>query len=251
MRRDIFTSVRRAGLTAVAALMLIALPPSSARAELGEGGVRGIGLGLFPKWEATLQRFEAQRSRCDGSACAAAGWTRLLSGLGGLDRDALIRTIDRRVNAMPYLPDLKAWQQTDHWATPFEFLVAGGDCEDFAVAKYLALRSAGIAADAMRIAVVWDRVRRLHHAVLLVHEGGEMLVLDNLASRVRRWAAAGTYVPIYSINETSWWLHQPIQIGERPTLPSLGVDNEAARTGQRVEESDSNAMGNRKGGSVR
>ncbi len=251
MRADNVSWIRRVGSMALLLAGLAALQPGSARAELADAGVRFSGLWLFPKWEATLRRFEAQNRLCGEHACEDSAWNRLLAGLRGLDRDALIRAVERRVNALPYVTDRQAWRQADYWATPFEFLDAGGDCEDFAVTKYLALRSAGIAAESMRIAVVWDRSRQLHHAVLLVDDDGETLVLDNLAPRVRSWAEARSYVPIYSINETRWWLHQPVPIGGRATLPSLGLGNGATRAEQGVEESDSNAAGSRGGGAVR
>jgi predicted transglutaminase-like cysteine proteinase len=234
---------------------LAAVLPAAGRAEdgvsVGKIDVHFVGLASFPKWTATLQRFDAQLRRCGDGACDGGRWAALLEGLRGLERDALIRAVDRRVNAVRYVPDEVAWRRPDYWATPFEFLEAGGDCEDYAMAKYFALRALGVAAGAMRIAIVWDHTRRLHHAVLLVHEGGATMVLDNLSPRIRRWTGIRNYVPIYSINETGWWLHQAIGEGGAPTLPSLGLDIDAGQASQRVEEIRRNGLDSRAGGGQR
>lgn len=43
--------------------------------------------------------------------------------------------------------DFGIWQQSDYWATPLETIGQGrGDCEDFAIIKYVSLRMVGIPA---------------------------------------------------------------------------------------------------------
>ena len=43
--------------------------------------------------------------------------------------------------------DIAAWSQDDYWATPLETLTRGrGDCEDFAIAKYVSLMELGVPA---------------------------------------------------------------------------------------------------------
>lgn len=70
----------------------------------------------------------------------------------------------------------------DHWAPATE----AGDCEDYAIAKKLALIEAGWAADQLLIAIAEGRDRG-HHAVLVVRtEDGEH-VLDNLTDDILPW----------------------------------------------------------------
>jgi predicted transglutaminase-like cysteine proteinase len=229
--------------TAWLALLLsciAAASPAPAQAgwdgSLGEPGLHFRGLTLFPKWSGVLQRFEAERRLCQTGDCSSGGWAALLDGLRGLDRDALIRSVERQVNRLPYVPDPVAWRRTDYWATPSEFLRAGGDCEDFAVTKYLALRTAGVPAEAMRVMVVWDRSRSLHHAVLLVRERGATLVLDNLAEEIREWSAAGSYEPIYSLNENGWWLYASALPSGQGSATGVGPDNDAGPLPQGMQE---------------
>ncbi len=44
-----------------------------------------------------------------------------------------------------------------------------GDCADYAIAKFFALRYLGYSNEEMRIAVVYDRMRRIGHAVLAIY----------------------------------------------------------------------------------
>lgn len=100
------------------------------------------------------------------------------------------------------------------WSTLLEFLERGGDCEDYATAKYSILKRLGFPAEDLRILVVYDRVLREYHALVAVrHEdfGVRMLDLDN--SIYRRKPAAYRFV--YAINENSIWDHS-IQTVPKP-----------------------------------
>ncbi|MFQ5629509.1 MAG: transglutaminase-like cysteine peptidase [bacterium] len=70
----------------------------------------------------------------------------------------------------------------DYWQSPVETLVRGiGDCDDFAMAKYISLRLLGIPADRLRVAVVKPS-RSPYHAVLLFYpqNASDPWVLDNM-----------------------------------------------------------------------
>jgi predicted transglutaminase-like cysteine proteinase len=72
----------------------------------------------------------------------------------------------------------------DYWQSPIETLVRGkGDCDDFAVAKYVSLRMLGIPAEQLRLSVVMQPEVG-HHGVLLIFLPYEtdQYVLDNLGS---------------------------------------------------------------------
>lgn len=100
----------------------------------------------------------------------------------GRARDrARVGEVNRAVNLM--IRPVSDWQQygtRDHWASPLETLRAGaGDCEDYAILKYLALREAGIAENDLQFVIVRDVVARADHAVLAVRVEQSWLVLDN------------------------------------------------------------------------
>lgn len=80
---------------------------------------------------------------------------------------ALLRRVNDFFNRIPYETDQEHWGMVDYWATPVEMLASnGGDCEDYAIAKYLSLKELGIPVERMRIAYV--RALRLgeNHMVL-------------------------------------------------------------------------------------
>jgi predicted transglutaminase-like cysteine proteinase len=80
--------------------------------------------------------------------------------------------------------DKGAAQGYDYWQSPIETLARGlGDCDDFAIAKYVSLRMLGIPAEQLRVGIV-TQTHTGPHAVLLffaAHET-EPRVLDNLGS---------------------------------------------------------------------
>jgi predicted transglutaminase-like cysteine proteinase len=106
----------------------------------------------------------------------------------------LVRDINNYVNNnYAYRDDWLTTGQSDKWLSPYEFETAkGGDCEDFAIMKYAALRAAGFAAEDLRIAVVrfdaltrtLTRERNLH-AVLLVRIKDRILMLENQSALLR------------------------------------------------------------------
>ncbi|ARP99346.1 transglutaminase-like cysteine peptidase [Pseudorhodoplanes sinuspersici] len=94
---------------------------------------------------------------------------------------ARIGEINRTVNLMIRpVSDLQRFGVRDHWSTPLETLRAGvGDCEDYALLKYLALREAGFAESNLQLLIVHDPKLRSDHAVVAVRHDGRWIVLDN------------------------------------------------------------------------
>jgi predicted transglutaminase-like cysteine proteinase len=89
--------------------------------------------------------------------------------------------VNRAVNsAIRYSTDLVQHGVIDLWSSPLASLASGrGDCEDYAIAKYFVLRSAGVAASDLRIVLVRDLDTREYHAVVAARQDTDWLVLDN------------------------------------------------------------------------
>lgn len=151
-----------------------------------------------------LDACAAQANRCPEQA---ATWLAFLDGLRAASPLEQVRAVHRFANAWPYRSDKEVFGRSDYWASPLEFFAHAGDCEDFAIAKYVSLRRLGFAPELLRIVVLEDTVRRLAHAVLTVRLGGKVLVLDNLAEEVVPQAQLAHYVPYYSLNELGHWQH--------------------------------------------
>jgi predicted transglutaminase-like cysteine proteinase len=68
----------------------------------------------------------------------------------------------------------------DHWSSPFETLQTHrGDCEDYAIVKYVALREAGLSNADVKIVILRNLLPNEYHAVAAARVNGEWLILDN------------------------------------------------------------------------
>jgi len=168
----------------------------------------------FQKWAGVLERHRAGpiatgRACADGveGACAGPTWLAFLDQLEtGALSEQLIQ-VNRYVNEIQYMQDVANWGESDHWAAPAEFFANGGDCEDYAIAKYFALRQLGFNKEKLRIVVLYDRIRNLGHAVLAVYGGKDILILDSLSNFITTHTRYRHYLPQYSMNETTRWAH--------------------------------------------
>lgn len=90
-----------------------------------------------------------------------------------------IQRINNFVNQqVPYRTDEDTYGKRDYWATPYLVLNEGGDCEDLALLKGLALTAAGLGADSMRL--ILGTRDGIGHAVLAVQAPEEEFWLDNM-----------------------------------------------------------------------
>ncbi|MEQ8966501.1 MAG: transglutaminase-like cysteine peptidase [Azospirillaceae bacterium] len=116
-----------------------------------------------------------------------------------------VRAIDARIDRVPYIEDSALWGERDRWVDPDTFYRTGGDCEDFAIAKYVELRRAGVPADRLRIVVGYDRGLGDYHAFLTVALAGESFVLDVPGMPMVPVADRQGFEPIYALNEEALW----------------------------------------------
>jgi predicted transglutaminase-like cysteine proteinase len=112
--------------------------------------------------------------------------------------------INRAVNAVPYVSDAETYRDADYWQTPIQFMQVGGECRDYAVAKYYALYRLGVADADMQFVAVRIRKTGQFHAILVVQHAGRRYILDNRHSEVLPWSRMADYAPVYSINRLGW-----------------------------------------------
>lgn len=165
----------------------------------------------FQQWTGMLARANAQlaSASCAGARveCAASEWSQLVAQLTPLPLREKIARANAVLNGVPYVSSARNWGRASYWETPLEFLTYGGQCQDYAIAKYLLLREAGVPAEQMRIVVLRATAINADHAVLVVYVDGQALLLDNLRPSVVAADSMTTYRPYYSINEDGWWQH--------------------------------------------
>lgn len=163
-------------------------------------------LNAFTKWTGMFDRFDAALNTADGQQ-AMNGFKSQIEFLRGLPVNQMVEGVNTVVNRIPYINDSQIYGKSDYWATPMEFVKNGGDCEDFAITKYVALRALGIPEERMRILILQDLQKNVPHAVLVVYTDNGPMLLDNQIKTVTPVERVSHYKPIFSINRDSWWLH--------------------------------------------
>ncbi len=176
-------------------------------AFLGGGSWASNDISRLPFWADLVARERASRPFDLPTAFARSN----IAGELFVSRDprALLAEVNERINAVPYVADGANWGRSDYWASTREFSERGGDCEDFASAKYFALRALGFPADAMRIVIVVNEAKQARHAVLMVQLADEVVVLDNLYANLMPTFALAHYRPLLAMNENIWQLAAP------------------------------------------
>lgn len=165
-------------------------------------------IGNMPKWTSVLEKerknpgYVAQR-QFPGQGM----WKDIKAKLSRLSPLEQAKAVNVLINRWPYRTDMDVWGLMDYWASPTEFFRKSGDCEDFAIAKYFALRGLGIPASKMRIVVLKDTLRNLDHAVLVFYSDGDAWILDNLSNAVLSHRRLSHYRPQFSVNEEYRWAH--------------------------------------------
>lgn len=167
---------------------------------------RSTSLKAFTKWTDMFKRFNASLNSNSGSA-EISKFRQDLQALKNLPLDQMVTHVNSMMNAKRYITDKANYGQNDYWATPVEFFERGGDCEDFAIAKYTALKALGVPENRLRIAIVQDMQKNIPHAVLIVYTDQGAMLLDNQIKTAKRVDRVKHYKPIFSINQTAWWLH--------------------------------------------
>ena len=129
---------------------------------------------------------------------------------------ALIDAVNGFFNRLRFVEDQAHWGEPDYWATPAESVGSGGaDCEDYAIAKYFALRELGV--PAARLRMVYVRAIRLDQAHMVLayyaRADADPLVLDNLEPATRPASQRTDLVPVYSFNDEAIWVETRGRVG--------------------------------------
>jgi predicted transglutaminase-like cysteine proteinase len=143
---------------------------------------------VVTKWNGVEARIRADnailaRCRDDEQHCpkAAQNFLAIVAQGRKLEGRTRIGVINRAVNlAIEPMSDMAQWGVPDRWSPPLETFTTGrGDCEDYAIAKYVALTAAGVAAADVKLVIVRNLAVSEDHAVAAVRIDGDWIVLDN------------------------------------------------------------------------
>ena len=171
----------------------------------------------IPKWERVLKAEQKGPSFGGGDSTGMPEevrkrWLPMREKLMGQPLMEQLKAVNNFFNQWPYKTDIANWGLEDYWATPKEFFKKSGDCEDYAIAKYYALRDLGVPAHKMRIVAVMETIRGIGHAVLVVFVDDKAYVLDSLSNLLLQHSRLTNYEPKFSVNEEFRWVHvKPVQ----------------------------------------
>jgi predicted transglutaminase-like cysteine proteinase len=126
-----------------------------------------------------LRMCEENRASCQSRA--ALEFLAIVDSGRALEGRARLGTINRAINLiLKPVSDLALYGAEDVWSPPLATLAIGaGDCEDYAIAKFVALQEAGVSPDDLRIVILRDDLREEDHAVVAARLDGNWLTLDN------------------------------------------------------------------------
>ena len=166
--------------------------------------------GLRDKWLGMQRRLDyemVQLALCDGDreGCVSPAALRFLAIIDTAkahDGRAMLGEINRAINlAIRPASDLAQHGEIDVWTPPLATLTSGaGDCEDYAIAKFVALRQAGVLPDDLRIVVLHDTIRDEDHAVAAARLDGHWLTLDNRRMTLIEDSDVRNYQPTFGID---------------------------------------------------
>ncbi len=167
--------------------------------------------GLLDKWngvERKLQDDMVQLALCDGDRerCASPAALKLLAIVDtARTREGRARfgEINRAINlAIRATSDMAQYGQIDVWSSPLDTFASGaGDCEDYAIAKFAALRLAGVSPEDIRIVVLRDQTRGEDHAAVMARLDRHWLMLDNRRMAMVEDVDVRNHRPLFVIDD--------------------------------------------------
>jgi predicted transglutaminase-like cysteine proteinase len=112
--------------------------------------------------------------------------------------------VNRAVNlSVRPMSDWEQYGYADYWASPLQTLRSeAGDCEDYAIVKYVALHELGIRSRDLRLVIVQDSQQSAEHAVAAVRYEKHWLILDNRTMMMSEARQTRYYAPLFVMDKS-------------------------------------------------
>ena len=170
--------------------------------------------------------FARCRANMDSCPVAAKNFLAIVDQGRALTGRARIGVINRAINmAIEPMSDMAQWGVPDKWSAPLEtFTTHKGDCEDYAIAKYVALIEAGIAADDVKLMIVHNTAAHEDHAVTAARLDGAWIILDNRWLKLVEDKAMPEAVPLFALDSEGARRYLPdVLIGARRSAAPASI----------------------------
>lgn len=216
---------------------------------------------LWRKWRAVkadidsdLRQVESCKANSADCSDAARRFLLIVDEVRARNGTARIETANRLINtAIRYMSDLAQHATVDVWSAPLASLGTGrGDCEDYAIAKYIVLREAGVPEQDLRVLLVRDRNVREDHAVLAIRNGEAWTVLDNRNSALAPDGELRHFKPLYALGSGGVNLFASPYLSQRQTMETktvspaseaIGTEDATAAWGATVDGAAASIVG--------
>ena len=137
----------------------------------------------------------------------------------GLPEIQVVTNVNNFFNQVEYHPDIKTWHKSDYWASRLEFLGKGqGDCEDYAVAKFLTMIQLNVPENKLFLTYVKARdfAESAHMVVTYYKKPGTVpYVLDNYNPKILPATSRKDLVPVYRFTARELYLQKQHGLGKR------------------------------------
>ena len=206
-----------------------ATPPAAAP-PFGLGTSEVTAGPLWDKWQGVVTAIRTENEILAGCMKAAATCPKAAARFlaiveHGRTRSGLARLgdINRAINlSIRPMSDMAQYGVEDRWTSPLATLAAGaGDCEDYAIAKYVALQAVGIAESDVRLVIVRDTATREDHAVVAARLDGRWVMLDNRYLMMVADIEMRNVIPLFVLDHDSVKRYEraiaPVASARRPT----------------------------------
>lgn len=177
-------------------------------------------------WGRFLSNVESQYGAT--AARNARAWQTMLETLKTMSSDVdKLNHVNRFFDEfLRYRTDDQNYGVKDYWAPLGETLARGtGDCEDYAIAKYITLRLAGVDDQKLRLIYVKAQIGGPRSPVYEAHmvlgyyatPESEPLILDSLVSLVQKASMRTDLKPVFSFNSEGLWAGLNVKSNSKPT----------------------------------
>jgi predicted transglutaminase-like cysteine proteinase len=161
-------------------------------------------------WDASRMLAASQRMG-ERAVVATRALLALMARQSPRDELASVRAVNQFFNRqITFQEDQENWGRVDYWASPMEALARGaGDCEDYAIAKYVTLVALGVPHRKLRLVYVRAQLNGtvVPHMVMAYYATprADPLVADNLQAELQPASARTDLAPVFSFNAEQFW----------------------------------------------
>lgn len=165
-----------------------------------------------------LDKLEGLAAQMHGAETGriVAEWIRMQDDVRPAPHSEQLERINTFFNRrLSFEDDLVIWRTKDFWATPFESMSRkAGDCEDFAIAKYITLRLLDVPDEKLRLIYVRAQIGGASSGISQAHmvlgyfetPTSDPLILDNLTGEIRPASRRPDLSPVFSFNSAGLWV---------------------------------------------